>query len=365
MRRLRTRGLPGQPGTEGRTYSWDFRRPDGAWVPQISMWSAGSSRARPQHPEQVAWLVAQGFPEPDSHGRLDLTPEALERLLELVGPAAEIPWRAFELLAQVTALVDAERFAEALPLTAQLVALTPTWDEARRARVGLLLFHLQDAEATQAELASIPEGVLDAAELRLRRQALATLVDDWSTYADIQEESIAAGNRRVGDFEVLGLARWAAGQMERSVQAFVDGLTAYPGERSLADRQAEVLGAMGRVDDAVALLDRLIQEDPAPAKSWALRGWVRRHTDPEAAAADYAQALARDPEQPVARVGRGLQYLDAGDRVGARADLAPFVHSSWQEAVDAWQRFVDTAAEGEDVATPPNPWHTHDHDHER
>ena len=174
-------------------------------------------------------------------------------------------------------------------------------------------------------------------ERRRYRQTIAILRDDWDAYVVEQRAMITDGDRRWHMWEILGLALWAGGRMEASLEAFRQGLVEHPAQRDLENREAEVLAVLGRTGEALALLDRLAAEEPH-GKTVALRGWIRRESDPAVAAADYDAALALDPEQPVARVGRGLLRLAAGDLEGARADIAPFSHCGWSEAADALAR---------------------------
>lgn len=337
MRRLQTAGLPGQT-TKTRAAWWDFRPAPDGWVLEIPFVDAGGRDARPSNPAQAAWLAEQGLAVSPSLGQVALDADALSRLLarlEVVGT----PWEAYEALDAIDARAAAEDLSGALAASERIVALAPTWEIGRRRRLALLIHGLRNPDAADADLDSLPPGTLPADEIRRERQTISLLRDDWHSYAEQQAAMIAEGARQVWSWEVLGLAWWAAGKLDLALQALSDGLADHPNHRDLELRRAEVLGAMGRTEDALGHLEMLASEGPPHAKTLALRGWMRRAQDPGAAAADYAAALALDPEQPVARVGRGLQRLDAGDRAGARADLEPFTHCGWTEAADAWARF--------------------------
>lgn len=359
FRRLRTQGLPGRPETGSVSYEWDFRLPGEHWVFELPMRSAGSPRARPRKPEQAAWMLEQGFGEPDPRGRHGLSPEALERLIALLEPLAEIPWAAWEAVDRCKELQMANQPQEAVEAAKQAVAAAPGWDLAWRQLIELQLFWLQDADEAEAALDAVPEGLIPARELLQRRQALALQRgEDWTRYAELQREIIDVVEARYDHWEVLGLSWWAAQDLERSIAAFEEGLSRHPGERELENRLAEVLHAAGRGEDARALLDRLIAEDPANAKSWALRAWVLWEQAPAQAESDLAEALARDPEQAVAQVTRGLLRLAAGQLEQAGADLAPHRHSPWAEARAAYQRYLDAGGQ-----PPPEPEQAHEHTH--
>lgn len=359
MRRLMTRRLPGDPPGAERVCWWDFRSIPEGWTLEIPWVDPGGPGARPSVPAQAEALAVRGLTV-DSFGRvvLDLPAHAaLLAELDFEGP----PWAALDALDAMTARQAAGDLAGALQESVLLRDHAPGWAEGRRRRLHLLLHGARDADAAEADLDSIPGGTLPPDELRRERQTLSLLRDDWVAYAGAQAEMIADGAREPASFEVLGLAFWAAGQLDRALQALHDGLQAHPGHRDLALRTAEVLEAQGQHEEALSTLEGLSQEGPPHSKTLALRGWLRRQGDPAAAAADWAAALDLDPEQAVARVGRGLQRLDAGDLAGARADLAPFTHCGWTEAADAWARYCAAAGE---AAPGQDHGHDHSHDHE-
>jgi tetratricopeptide (TPR) repeat protein len=268
---------------------------------------------------------------------VDLDAEALARLLEQL-EVVGTPWAAFEALDELEALELAGDQAGALAMSERLRDLAPGWDVGRRRRLNLLMHGLRDADAASADLDSLPEGTLPPDEIRRNRQTIALLRDDWATYAQYASARVEGGEREPWAWETLGLAWWAAGRLDLSLEALREGLALHQGNRDLELRVAEVLEAQGRHAEALAHLDALAG-GPPHAKTLALRGWFRRLEAPDLASADYAAALALDAEQPVARVGRGLMRLEAGDREGARADLQPFTHCGWTEAAEAWRRY--------------------------
>ena len=340
MRRLRTLGLPGDRETNPRNCWWDFRRGPQGWVLELPWVDPGGRHARPSNPAQVAWLAARGLHPDPVLGRLPLDADQLDALLASLD-VVDTPWAAYEALDAIDALELAGDREGALATSERLRDLAPGWDLGRRRRQNLLIHGLRDADAASADLDSLPAGALPADEIRRNRQTIALLRDDWATYAQYASARVEGGEREPWAWETLGLAWWAAGRLDLSLEALGEGLALHPGNRDLELRRAEVLEAMGDHAAALAHLDALAAEPPPHAKTLALRGWFRRMEAPDAAAADYAAALALDPEQPVARVGRGLMRLEAGDRAGARADLQPFTHCGWTEAAAAWRRFQE------------------------
>lgn len=337
MRRIQTDRAPGQAERNPWPLWWDFRRTPDGWILEIPFIDAGGSQARPVRPEQAAWLATLGA-IPDRLGRIPLSEALLGSItgaLEgVVGPS----WEAHEAMDATVACQAAGDVAGALAASERLADAAPTWVLGRRKRLEILIHGIRDPDLAAAELDRLG-GVLEPDEIRRERQTVALLRDDWVTYANMQAEMISDGLREAWAWEVLGLAWWAAGDLDRAMAALEAGLTEHPGHRELALREAEVLAARGQQDEALARLEALAAQGPPHAKTLALRGWHRRHRDAAAAAADYEAAIALEADQPVARVGRGLQRLEAGDREGARADLKPFKHCGWTEAAEAWRLF--------------------------
>lgn len=331
MRRLQTMNPE-----DAKWYNWDLRPAPEGWVLEIDMRDRGDPAATPRHAHQGALLAALGLPAPDCVGFLPLSGEALARLTAALEPHAKIPWSAWEARDELDRQVLAGDLPAARVAADRLLAAAPDWQDGRMRRLALLIHTIRDADVARADLDSIPEGVIAPDERRRQGQSIALLDDDWVTYAREQAAMVADGAREPWAWETLGLARWAAGQLEASLEAFVAGQVDHPGNLDLANREAEMLAALGRRDEAIALLSTLSER--GSAKSLALRGWIRREAAPVAAAADYAAAIAIDPEQAVARVGRGVQRMEAGDLAGARADLQPFTHCGWDEAAKAWAR---------------------------
>ena len=339
VRRIQTDRVPEMAERSRVPIWWDFRPGPDGWILEIPMHDPGGSQSRPARPEQGRWLAERGLVV-DNFGRVTVHGDALTSLADALDPvrAVEPGWAGYEALDAVIAAQLAGDADGADALSKELSEIAPTWVIGRRKRLEILIQVNRDADQADAELDALV-GILEPDELRRERQTVALLRDDWATYADMQAEMISDGLREAWAYEVLGLARWAAGALDLALVALQTGQEAHPGHRELALREAEVLAAMGRGVEALDLLNRLAAEGPPHSKTIALRGWQRRLTDPQAAAEDYEEALALDPEQAVARVGRGLMRLSAGDREGARADLAPFSHCGWTEAAEAWRRF--------------------------
>jgi tetratricopeptide (TPR) repeat protein len=379
FRRLETRGLPGRD-SRGPLF-WDFRaEPDPSHTPEpgdppellwhlsLQAWASGRWR----RPEQAEWLADHGFPVPDPSGSVPLPVDVLRRLTDALAPEATVPWSALDARDAAIRSLNAGQAAEALEAAEALMAIAPDWVDARVVQLELLVRHVRDADRAEAVLLDLPEGTLDAAAARRIRQSIAILRDDWDAYAAEMASVMDAGERPWWNFEILGLAYWAGGRLNDAIATFEQGMAEHDNRPDLALRHVEVLAAAERTDDALAAVEALLASDTPPPKALALRGWLRRASAPADAAADYRAALELDPEQAVARVGRGLMRLDAGDLDGARSDLHPFRYSGWQAAWDAWTTFCAATGEapgahpadlGHDDACAHADAHDHTHHH--
>ncbi len=357
FRRLQTRGLPGDTRPDPSPLFWDLRLDDdlGTWSLELQAWASGAWRT----PEQADWLRAHGLPVPPPDGSVALSAADLDRMMALLAPVSTVSWAAMEAHAEAVRLQQHGQAAEALEAVQKLMGLAPAWPDARLLHVTMLIQQARDADAAELALADLPADLLGPAQLRTLRQSIALLRDDWPAYAAEVRATIDEGDTSWWHFEVLGLSLWAAEDLSGALGVLNEGLAHHPDHRDLELRRVEVLDALGRVSEAITELDRLSVTDPSHAKTWALRGWVVRETAPTEAAERYGQALVHNPEEPVARVGRGLQRLERGDVDGARADLEPFARCGWAAAWDAWCLF--SAGQGEHPVMDDS--HDHDHDH--
>lgn len=370
FRRLETRGLPGQPAD--RLLFWDFHgtpdpehtpepgdAPRLRWQLELQAWASGRWR----RPEQARWLADHHFRVPAPGERVDLRPETLRRLTDALSAVAVVPWAALETRDSVLSNLQSGQARAALEAVQALSRLAPDWVDGRVLELEVLVRQGRNPDRAEALLHALPEGTIAPDAARRIRQSIAILRNDWDRYAAEVHTQMEEGERPWWNFEILGLAYWAGGRLDEAIATFAQGMAEHDHHPDLALRHVEVLAAAGRTDEALqALLPLLAQPEP-PAKAFALRGWLRRSTDADAAAIDYRKALTIDPEQAVARVGRGLLRWAEGDLDGARSDLEPFRYSGWQDAWDAWTHFC--AATGlEPGPHPTQLGHEHDHQHD-
>lgn len=87
------------------------------------------------------------------------------------------------------------------------------------------------------------------------------------------------------------------------------------------------LAAAGRLEEARIIFEGLVEGNPKDSASRAALGTVYQKLGRvEEAVAEYSEALAQDPKNPVALGNRGELRLKRGDREGFR-DLAEAVHA--------------------------------------
>ncbi len=129
----------------------------------------------------------------------------------------------------------------------------------------------------------------------------------------------------VGVLALTGLASWA---MVAFSGARGSGDTA-SGEirQSTTTLLADAAEAFGRgdVDRSIELYGEVLELQPTNVEAHTYRGWIQYQTgDKEAAADDFDEAVALDPQYADVRVFRAIAALDAEDYEGASAELAAF-----------------------------------------
>jgi len=129
----------------------------------------------------------------------------------------------------------------------------------------------------------------------------------------------------------LALVEMHLGNLQRSYQLVSGGLQRLdrelPADKHLLHRsvllhnRAQVLAGLGRLDEALADFDRVVEVDPNYAEYRFDRGNARyKSGDPAAAIADYEQAMTLTPPFPELFYNRGEARLALGDADGALAD---------------------------------------------
>lgn len=118
-----------------------------------------------------------------------------------------------------------------------------------------------------------------------------------------------------------GQAWLMAGAADRAFSAATLALVLVPDDPDLLTDRAIAAATLGRPQDAIADLDKVLALDPARAEAFVFRAGAWREAGrADRAAEDIARALAIDPGNPEAYLERGLLRAGAGDFASARGD---------------------------------------------
>ncbi|WP_240046544.1 tetratricopeptide repeat protein [Paracraurococcus ruber] len=214
---------------------------------------------------------------------------------------------------------EAEAAAEPLPLPPDLprLAAGPQYDEC----LGLLR---NDADGALAfaetwDAAGGGEGAKHCAALALL--ALGEAEKAGERLETLGRLSRAPSIARAAVYAQAVQAWMLANQSGRAFAAATMGLTIAPGDLDLMLDRAVALGTLGRYQDALEDLDRVLATAPDRAEAWVFRAAALRRLDRVPLAAEAVdRALALAPENAEALLERGIIRQLRGDTRGARAD---------------------------------------------
>lgn len=183
-------------------------------------------------------------------------------------------------------------------------------------------------------------GDLDDADYQTLRDGYVARTAAILRQLDDTEPDVGADS--VPERRTVGWKRRAVSFFGASVVAVVAGLmlAQAAGYRSPSDAgsggirqstasrlaEADTLGAEGRWDEAVALYDDVLDDDPANVEALTYKGWVNntQFGDVDTATDLLAEAVAADPTYPDARVFSALLARSRGDYADALDNLAAF-----------------------------------------
>jgi tetratricopeptide (TPR) repeat protein len=104
----------------------------------------------------------------------------------------------------------------------------------------------------------------------------------------------------------LAALHFEAGRYAEAAEAYEALVAQSPADANLRASLAGALGALGRLDESLAQLDKALEIDPINAEAHHNRGVLyEKRGDREAAAKDYATALRYNPQYEPARQARG------------------------------------------------------------
>lgn len=184
----------------------------------------------------------------------------------------------------------------------------------------------KDVSASRGVLSAWSKVLKEAPKAMLARAELATLQQGPAAGA----EALDAYPIDVSQTEMIAiLTRWAeymadAGEIEQAFSRVEREIQKYPGAPGPHEARALLLVRAGRLEEALAALDRAEELGGERAEIWKMRGDVRSSLgDKQAALADYLIASQRDPESVLGRWERHEILLEqAGSGPGpAREEL--------------------------------------------
>ncbi|MDO9711642.1 tetratricopeptide repeat protein [Paracraurococcus lichenis] len=219
---------------------------------------------------------------------------------------------------------EAEAAGEALPLPPEIPRLddSPQYEEC----LGLLRRD-PDGAASFAEgweAAGGGEGARHCGALALL--ALGETERGAERLEQLARASQASAPARAAVFAQAVQAWMLANQSGRAFAAATMGLTIAPDDLDLMTDRAVALGTLGRYQDALQDLERVLATDPDRAEAWVFRAAALRRLDRvDQAAAAVDRALRLAPDSAEALLERGIIRQLRGDTAGARAD--------WQRAI--------------------------------
>ncbi|MFC7476005.1 tetratricopeptide repeat protein [Dankookia sp. GCM10030260] len=145
----------------------------------------------------------------------------------------------------------------------------------------------------------------------------------------LARDSTGSATARAAIFSQAVQAWMLDNQSGRAFAAATMGLTIVPGDLDLMLDRAVALGTLGRFNEALEDLARVLEAAPDRAEAWVFRAASLRRLDKvDQASTAVDQALRLAPENAEALLERGIIRQLRGDARGARAD---------------WERVIEVA----------------------
>ena len=143
-------------------------------------------------------------------------------------------------------------------------------------------------------------------------EVLARLTADPKKFPD--------GFRQAGDFY------FRAQKFDQAMAAYGDGIKAQPDQKAVYQKkQVELLSLQNKRTEAIALAQKVVDENPDDAEAKAIRASLRLRTgDPkelDVAIAEFRSVLSKMQDNPVLRFNLGEALLAKGDVEGARTEF--------------------------------------------
>lgn len=115
---------------------------------------------------------------------------------------------------------------------------------------------------------------------------------------------------------------YSLGKLARAESSFKKAISIDPNEPELSVWAAESLIGQSKFEEAIALCNKALANNPFLAIAYVVRGTAHAHLNNQISAlADMSQAVALDQKSPESRLSRARLYIARGERADARSDL--------------------------------------------
>ncbi|HUY91692.1 MAG TPA: tetratricopeptide repeat protein [Pirellulales bacterium] len=173
---------------------------------------------------------------------------------------------------------------------------------------------LQDAELALKAEAKLPEALAIRGVVRAQRGEFDAALGDL-------DESIRLDATDPRTFLNRGRIHFLQGRYDAAVIDYTQAISLTPDDANSYRGRAEIWSKKGDAANAIIDLTQYLRLRPQDANAYAQRGWLRKEKDPDAAIADFDEALKINPRHVGALLGRGEVWKQKNNLVKALADL--------------------------------------------
>lgn len=229
-----------------------------------------------------------------------------------------------EIIASARQHLDKHAYASAIIEAKAALQKTPTSTEARLLLAEVLVAQGSAREA-QLELDKVAGQAVDPSRLAPIQARVWVATGQFKQVLDsYRGQSLSDVGAQAAVQAAVAAAALHLGQRQVALTALAEALKANPTSVAARLVEARVAAADGKVDDALAVVDKALANEPANAEALILRGLLLRFgkADNEKAAAAFAKA-AEDPSKAVDARGALIELrLQQGEVAGAREQVA-------------------------------------------